>query len=116
MIARHLQKRTALHRVDKLLRTLRNAAVDGSIDRFAVQAELYARSRPRYPLALLDVLDQSVHRHELAMDVGTGSGQLAVPLSSYFHNIVALDKVRLSLSFLSLSQRYNPSPTNTKQR
>lgn len=102
-IARHLQKRTALHRVDKLLRTLRNAAVDGSIDRFAVHAELYARSRPNYPPALLDVLDQSVHRHELAMDVGTGSGQLAVPLSSYFHNVVALDKVRLSLFSLALS-------------
>lgn len=103
-IARHLQKRTALHTVDKLLRTLQNAAVDGSIDRFAAQAELYAKTRPKYPQALLDLIDQSVHRHELAVDVGTGSGQLAIPLSSYFHNVLALDKVRLSLFSLSTFQ------------
>ena len=103
-IARQLQKRTAvLRRVDNLVRTLQNAAVDGSIDRSAVQAELYARARPKYPRQLLDVLDQSVHRHELAVDVGTGSGQLAVPLSFCFHNVVALDKVRLSLYSLSCS-------------
>jgi ubiquinone/menaquinone biosynthesis C-methylase UbiE len=41
---------------------------------------------------------QSIHRHELAVDVGTGLGQLAVPLSSYFHNVVALDKSPAQLS------------------
>jgi SAM-dependent methyltransferase len=87
---------------------LHSAAVDGSIDRFATQAAVYCKARPKYPQALVHLMVQSIHRHELAMDVGTGSGQLAVPLSSYFHNVVALDKSPAQLSRVPRKTNIHP--------
>ena len=59
---------------------------------------MLTRAQPiRQPLVNLCV--QSVHRHDVAIDVGTGSGQLAVALSPHFQKILALDQSEAQLSF-----------------
>ena len=73
-------------------------AVDGSTDRFATQADEYFSARPVYPAALVDGVVQSVPRRQLAVDVGTGSGQLAADLSPSFTQVVAVDKSPAQLS------------------
>lgn len=51
----------------------------------------YARVRPRYPAALFDWLTQQAPSTDLVWDVGTGSGQAAVPLADRFSTVYATD-------------------------
>lgn len=60
-------------------------------DLFAHQAQGYARFRPTYPAALFDWLAGIAPGRDLAVDVGTGSGQVAVELGERFARVVALD-------------------------
>jgi SAM-dependent methyltransferase len=60
-------------------------------DLFAQQAPEYARFRPTYPPALFDWLAGVAPGRDLAVDVGTGSGQSAVELGERFARVVALD-------------------------
>jgi ubiquinone/menaquinone biosynthesis C-methylase UbiE len=60
-------------------------------DHFSKVAEGYARHRPTYPAALFDWLAAHVHRHDLAWDCATGSGQAAVGLAARFAHVVATD-------------------------
>lgn len=95
-LVRNVLKRTARRTIYQLQRSLHK---DGSVDRFAAQAKVYSKARPTYPKATVDLVVESVHRHDLAVDVGTGSGQLAISLSSHFQKVLALDQSPAQLSF-----------------
>jgi SAM-dependent methyltransferase len=65
----------------------------GYRDTFKGTAWYYARYRPPYPQPFLEHL---VDRFALdgtgrLLDLGTGTGQLAIPLSSYFEEVVGMD-------------------------
>ena len=62
-----------------------------STDHFSRQAPDYAKYRPSYPEALFSWLADHAPGHELAWDVGCGSGQAAVPLAAHFRRVVATD-------------------------
>lgn len=66
-------------------------APDSFADHFSDVAQRYASARPDYPLALVDWLAALVPDHELAWDVGCGSGQLAALLAQHFRHVVASD-------------------------
>ncbi|NNE57945.1 MAG: class I SAM-dependent methyltransferase [Hellea sp.] len=58
---------------------------------FGAQAETYAASRPGYPEDLYQWIASLCQNHNLVWDVGTGSGQAAQSLSSYFAKVHATD-------------------------
>jgi SAM-dependent methyltransferase len=60
-------------------------------DLFSAGAAAYARFRPNYPPELFAWLAATVARRELAVDVGTGNGQVAVALAEHFQRVVGLD-------------------------
>ena len=60
-------------------------------DHFSGHAEAYARHRPRYPGALFAWLASLAPARELAWDVGTGNGQVAIALAEHFERVVATD-------------------------
>jgi SAM-dependent methyltransferase len=60
-------------------------------DHFSERPEAYAEFRPTYPSALPDALAALVERHDLAWDVGCGSGQLSAGLAERFAAVVATD-------------------------
>lgn len=60
-------------------------------DHYSGHADAYARHRPRYPDALFAWLSTLIPGRELAWDVGTGSGQVAVALSEHVDRVIATD-------------------------
>src|SRR5437867_8141360 len=60
-------------------------------DNFSVQADVYARFRPRYPDALYNFLFGHVRQFMSAWDCGTGNGQVAEKLSDRFAMVYATD-------------------------
>lgn len=60
-------------------------------DHFSRHSELYRRYRPRWSAEIFGWLASLVSRHELAWDVGTGSGQAAHGLAAHFAAVVATD-------------------------
>jgi SAM-dependent methyltransferase len=60
-------------------------------DHFSGAASDYASYRPRYPGPLFQWLAQQVPDRQRVWDCGTGSGQAAVALAPYFHEVVASD-------------------------
>ena len=59
---------------------------------FGLYAERYARYRPTYPPALYDLLLSHLEgSHSHAVDLGAGSGQVAVDLSKRFDRVTAVD-------------------------
>lgn len=50
-------------------------------DLFVKQAKQYSEARPSYPKELFDFIASTTPSHDLAWDVGTGSGQAAVSVS-----------------------------------
>lgn len=60
-------------------------------DHFSVGSADYAAYRPRYPDELADRLAGLTSGRGLALDCGTGSGQLAVLLAGRFDRVVAID-------------------------
>ncbi|ATL48695.1 SAM-dependent methyltransferase [Chitinophaga caeni] len=60
-------------------------------DLFSTDAANYATYRPGYPSELFIYLSNLAPAHELAWDAGTGNGQVAARLSSYFKNVIATD-------------------------
>lgn len=58
---------------------------------FAGHAAAYAAHRPRYPEALYRWLAECAPRLDLAWDVGTGNGQVAVGLAGRFARVHATD-------------------------
>ncbi len=62
-------------------------------DLFKGTAKYYARYRPGYPRAFFaDVVKKfSISRKERLLDLGCGTGQLAIPLAPYFEKVIAMD-------------------------
>jgi SAM-dependent methyltransferase len=60
-------------------------------DHFSGHADAYAAHRPRYPEALFEWLSSVMTRRELAWDVGTGNGQVAVALTRLADRVVGTD-------------------------
>ncbi|MBY0472216.1 class I SAM-dependent methyltransferase [bacterium] len=60
-------------------------------DLFSENTQDYAKFRPVYPEALFTYLASTVQSHDLAFDVGTGSGQAAVVLAKHFKRVIATD-------------------------
>lgn len=51
----------------------------------------YAQNRPVYPLSLLSFLADQCNKHEMAIDVGCGNGQLSRLLATRFRKVIATD-------------------------
>lgn len=61
-------------------------------DLFTGTADAYARFRPPYPDALFKaLLDEVPPSHRLLVDLGCGTGEIAIPLSTPFEQVVAVD-------------------------
>lgn len=60
-------------------------------DHFSARAQLYSQFRPTYPRELFDWIGGVAHRHALAWDCATGSGQAAVDLAQIFDRVIATD-------------------------
>ncbi|GLT28054.1 hypothetical protein SLA2020_030110 [Shorea laevis] len=58
---------------------------------FINQAKQYAETRPCYPEQLFQFISSMTPSHDLAWDVGTGSGQAARSLAKIYKNVVATD-------------------------
>ncbi|MFX0135872.1 MAG: class I SAM-dependent methyltransferase [Candidatus Hodarchaeota archaeon] len=58
---------------------------------FDEQASLYARYRPKYPKRLFSFLASIAPDTKVAWDCGTGNGQAALALTSYFQKVLATD-------------------------
>lgn len=58
---------------------------------FGTDSEQYNKFRPHYPAELFEYLAGVAPSNELAWDCGCGTGQVSVPLSNYFEQVVATD-------------------------
>ncbi|GAV81496.1 Methyltransf_11 domain-containing protein [Cephalotus follicularis] len=58
---------------------------------FIKQAKQYAKGRPSYPQELFQFIASKTPIHDLAWDVGTGSGQAAQSLAKIYKNVIATD-------------------------
>jgi SAM-dependent methyltransferase len=65
--------------------------MNGFADHFSRAAGDYASYRPHYPRALFHWLAEQVPDRRRAWDCATGSGQAALALAPYFHEVVASD-------------------------
>ncbi len=59
---------------------------------FSSIAQEYQRNRPMYPSEVFQYLAMVCDNHELAWDVGTGTGQAASQLAKQFDEVVATDE------------------------
>lgn len=66
---------------------------------FLKQAKQYAATRPAYPPELFDFIASKTARHDLAWDVGTGSGQAIPPLAKLYKDVVGTDTSAQQLSY-----------------
>ena len=66
---------------------------------FSQQAALYAQHRPDYPPALYDAVLSfaAPNRRQLALDVATGTGQVAAELAQHFERVLAVDSAQAQL-------------------
>ena len=60
-------------------------------DNFSTQSSQYALYRPFYPPELYHYLKSIIPHFERAWDCGTGNGQVAIALSSFFKTVYATD-------------------------
>ncbi len=60
-------------------------------DQFSNQSDLYVKFRPSYPKEVFDFILNLVSVKNNAWDAGTGNGQIAEVLSTYFDQVVATD-------------------------
>jgi SAM-dependent methyltransferase len=74
-------------------------------DHFSDRAALYAAYRPLYPEGLFEFVAGLTHRHRVALDCGTGSGQAAVGLVPHFDRVIAIDPSAEQLSNATLHER-----------
>jgi ubiquinone/menaquinone biosynthesis C-methylase UbiE len=60
---------------------------------FQAQASAYACFRPTYPTALYDVIHEfaALDHRGMALDVGTGTGQVAAQLAQSFERVIGVD-------------------------
>lgn len=60
-------------------------------DNFSSRSEAYSRYRPKYPPGVYEFLKAQLNGYEKAWDCGTGSGQVAGEISSYFNKVEGTD-------------------------
>lgn len=60
-------------------------------DHFSKQSQLYLQYRPKYPDEIYAYLASLTPGHSLAWDCGTGNGQAAIGLATYFDRVYATD-------------------------
>jgi ubiquinone/menaquinone biosynthesis C-methylase UbiE len=60
-------------------------------DNFSKQAAEYSKFRPQYPDELIDYVVSFVKNKSTALDIATGSGQVAQKLSRFFETVYAID-------------------------
>ena len=77
----------------------------GFRDLFSRDSDSYAAFRPRYPASLFAALADTVARHEVAWDAGTGNGQAAVGLADHFHRVIATDASASQIAAAQLHAR-----------
>jgi SAM-dependent methyltransferase len=77
----------------------------GFADHFSAHAARYAAYRPHYPPALVGVLADRCERHDVAWDVGCGSGQLSVALATRFERVIATDPAQAQLDHAAADPR-----------
>ncbi|XP_072974693.1 uncharacterized protein [Typha angustifolia] len=84
---------------------------------FCKQADKYAATRPSYPPELFQYIASKTPNHDLAWDVGTGSGQAAVSLAKMYKNVVATDTSEEQLSHApklpNVTYIHTPDPTHS---
>jgi SAM-dependent methyltransferase len=66
---------------------------------FVKQAKHYSEGRPNYPPQLFSFIASKTPSHDLAWDVGTGSGQAARSLANIYKNVIATDTSPKQLEF-----------------
>ncbi|KAK6913721.1 Methyltransferase type 11 [Dillenia turbinata] len=66
---------------------------------FVKQAKDYSLARPHYPQQLFQFIASKTLQHDLAWDVGTGSGQAAESLAGIYKNVIATDTSEAQLEF-----------------
>ncbi|KAG8367838.1 hypothetical protein BUALT_Bualt16G0114300 [Buddleja alternifolia] len=66
---------------------------------FIKQAKQYSVGRPSYPQELFNFIASKTPSHDLAWDVGTGSGQAAQALANIYKNVIATDTSPKQLEF-----------------
>ena len=69
----------------------------GFPDHFSALAARYAAYRPHYPPELVTALADRCERHDVAWDIGCGSGQLSVALAARFARVIATDPAQAQL-------------------
>ncbi len=60
-------------------------------DNFSTQAKGYSQFRPSYPHEMIEYIISFAQDKQIALDVATGNGQVAVALSKYFDRVYATD-------------------------
>ncbi|MGD1840571.1 MAG: class I SAM-dependent methyltransferase [Thermonemataceae bacterium] len=70
-------------------------------DRFSFQASQYAQYRPHYPTTLYAYLQEIISNKEKAWDCGTGNGQVATQLATFFDTVFATDISKAQLAAAS---------------
>lgn len=58
---------------------------------YVKQAKEYADARPTYPSELFEFVASKTPCHDLAWDVGTGSGQAILPLAEMYKKVIGTD-------------------------
>uniref|UniRef100_A0A5B7B291 Putative embryo-abundant family protein n=1 Tax=Davidia involucrata TaxID=16924 RepID=A0A5B7B291_DAVIN len=81
---------------------------------FLKQAKQYLVARPSYPEELFQFIVSKTPNHDLAWDVGTGSGQAAGSLAEIYKNVIATDTSQKQLDFAPKlpNVRYQCTPPN----
>jgi len=82
-------------------------------DHFSGHASSYAEHRPKSPRGLFDFLASVVKHPKAVWDVGTGNGQAAIELTSYFDSVIATDasreQIRQATSHPKVTYRVAPA-------
>ncbi|XP_010517625.1 PREDICTED: putative methyltransferase DDB_G0268948 isoform X2 [Camelina sativa] len=79
---------------------------------FIKQAEQYAAARPNYPIKLFEFIASKTPCHDLAWDVGAGSGQASRSLAGIYKKVIATDTSSKQLEFAAKlpNVRYELTP------
>ncbi|XP_074306743.1 uncharacterized protein LOC141641989 [Silene latifolia] len=79
---------------------------------FIKQAQVYAKTRPTYPLDLFQFIASKTPVRDLVWDVGTGSGQAIPPLAELFKNVIGTDTSQKQLAYAPKlpNVKYNQTP------
>ncbi|MGA9854090.1 MAG: class I SAM-dependent methyltransferase [Gammaproteobacteria bacterium] len=84
-------------------------------DHFSGHASAYADARPHYPHELFAWLATLTHNHDTAWDCGTGNGQAALGLASYYRQVIATDpsKQQIESAFPHVRVSYRVAPAES---